>query len=329
MDILVTGATGCLGGATARRLAEAGHAVTGSGRDLAKGDALAADGVRFVPADLADRPTMETLAARHAVIIHAGGLSSAWGRREDFMRANVEPTRVLALAARDAGSRLIFVSSPSIYFDFTDRTDIDSDAAPAAKQVNAYAESKLIAERLVREASKSGLDAAIIRPRAIFGANDTALMPRLLRAAARGRIPLIDGGRALIDMSYVDNVADVLIAAALHPTALHGRAYNVSNGEPISVADLMRAVVGGLGLKVRFMPIGFSLAYAAAAAMEAAANLRPSRPEPVLTRYTVGVLGKTQTLSIDRAKSELGWAPRVALRDGIERTLSAWRTAHA
>jgi 2-alkyl-3-oxoalkanoate reductase len=329
MEILVTGATGCLGGATARRLAAAGHMVTGSGRDLAKGADLAADGVRFVPADLADRTTIGALAARHAVIIHAGGLSSAWGRREDFIRANVGPTSILIQAARDAGSRLIFVSSPSIYFDFTNRTDIDPDAPPAARPVNAYAESKLIAEGLVREASKSGLDAAIIRPRAIFGAKDTALMPRLLRAAARGRIPLIDGGRALIDMSYVDNVADVLISAALHPAPLRGRAYNVSNGEPISVADLMRAVVDGLGLKARLVPIGFSLAYAAAAALEAAAHLRPSGPEPVLTRYTVGVLGKSQTLSIDRAKAELGWVPRVALRDGIERTLSAWRNAHA
>ena len=159
----------------------------------------------------------------------------------------------------------------------------------------------------MREASKSGLDAAIIRPRAIFGANDTALMPRLLRATARGRIPLIDGGRALLDMSYVDNVADVLIAAALHAAPLRGRAYNVSNGEPISVADLMRAVVDGLGLKARFIPIRFLLAYAAAAAMETAANLRPSRPEPVLTRYTVGVLGKTQnSRSIVRKASSAG-----------------------
>ena len=308
MNILVTGATGCLGGATARRLAAAAHAVTGSGRDVTKGAALA---------------------ARHEIIIHAGGLSSAWGRREEFMRANVEPTRFLAEATRAAGGRFIFVSSPSIYFDFTDRYRIDSDEAPAPRPVNAYAQSKLIAERLVREASAHGLDAAIVRPRAIFGAGDTALMPRLLRAAARGRLPLIDGGRATIDLTYVDNVADVLIAAALHPAGLNGRAYNVSNGEPISVVDLMRAVVDGLGLKTRLIPIAFPLAYAAAAAMEAVANLSPSRPEPVLTRYTVGVLGKSQTLSIDRARSELGWTPRVSLRDGIERTLSAWRAAHA
>lgn len=329
MDILVTGATGCLGGVTARRLAAAGHAVTGSGRDRSKGAALEADGVRFVPVDLTDRLAMEAVAARHTIIIHAGGLSSAWGRRADFMRANVEPTRILAEAARVAGGRFIFVSSPSIYFDFTDRYDIDSDAAPAARPVNAYAESKRIAEEVVREVSACGLDAAIIRPRAIFGAGDTALMPRLLRTATRGRIPLIDGGRALIDLSYVDNVADLLIAAALHPAALRGRAYNVSNGEPILVADLMRAVVRGLGLKTRLIPIRFPLAYAAAAAMEAMANLRPSRPEPVLTRYTVGVLGKSQTLSIDRARRELDWAPRVSLQDGIERTLSAWRAAHA
>jgi nucleoside-diphosphate-sugar epimerase len=329
MDILVTGATGCLGGVTARKLAAAGHAVTGSGRDLAKGSALAADGVRFVAADLADQAAMERLAARHAVIIHAGGLSSAWGRRAEFARANVEPTRTLIRAARDAGSRLVFVSSPSIYFDFTDRFNIDPDALPAARPVNAYAESKLIAERLVRAAAENGLEAAIFRPRAIFGADDTALMPRLLRAAARGRIPLIDGGKALLDLSYVDNVADALIAAALHPAPLRGRAYNISNGEPISAADLMQTVVAGLGLKTRCVPIGFSLAYAAAAAMEAAANLRPSRPEPVLTRYTVGVLGRSQTLSIDRAKKELAWCPRIGLRDGIGRTLSAWKAGHA
>jgi 2-alkyl-3-oxoalkanoate reductase len=329
MKILVTGATGCLGGATARRLAAAGHAVTGSGRDLEKGAALAAEGVAFVPADLTDRSAAQALAAGHAVIIHAGGLSSAWGRREDFIRANVDPTAELIEAARQAGSRLIFVSSPSIYFDFTDRYDIDADAAPAARPVNAYAESKLIAERLVRAASEQGLDAAIIRPRAIFGAGDRALIPRLLRAAARGRLPLIDDGRALLDMSYVNNVADVLIALALHRAPLRGRAYNISNGEPISVGDLMLTVVQGLGLRTRFVPITFPVAYALAAAMEAMANLRPSRPEPVLTRYTVGVLGKSQTLSIDRAKRELGWAPRVALRDGIESTLAAWRAAHA
>jgi nucleoside-diphosphate-sugar epimerase len=329
MKILVTGATGCLGGVTARRLAAAGHAVTGSGRDRAKGAGLAAEGVDFASVDLADRAALTALAARHAVIIHAGGLSSAWGRRDDFMRANVAPTQVLIEAARGAGSRLIFVSSPSIYFDFTDRTDIDPDAAPAAKPVNGYAESKRVAERLVQAAAQSGLDAAILRPRAIFGAGDTALMPRLLRAAGRGRLPLIDGGRALLDMSYVDNVADALIAAALHPAPLRGRAYNISNGEPIAVADLMRAVVTGLGLKARLVPIAFALAYAAAAALEAAACLRPSRPEPVLTRYTVGVLAKTQTLSIERARRELGWTPRVALRDGIDRTLAAWRSEHA
>lgn len=329
MKILVTGATGCLGGATARRLAAAGHIVTGSGRNLEKGADLATDGVAFVAADLTDRPTAQALAAGHDVIIHAGGLSSAWGRRDDFFRTNVDSTATLIEAARTADSRLIFISSPSIYFDFTDRYDVEPDASPAAHPVNAYAESKLTAERLVRAASKRGLDAAIIRPRAVFGAKDTALMPRLLRAAACGRLPLIDGGRALLDMSYVENVADVLLAAAVHPTPLRGRAFNISNGEPIAAADLMRAVVDGLGLRTRFVPIRFPLAYAAAAALEVAAHLRPSRPEPVLTRYTVGVLGKSQTLSIDRARRELGWTPRITLRDGIARTLSAWRAAYA
>jgi nucleoside-diphosphate-sugar epimerase len=329
MKILVTGATGCLGGVTARKLAAEGHDVTGTGRDLAKGAALAADGVTFVAADLEDAAAMRKLVLRHATVIHCGGFSSAWGRREAFLRANVAPTAAILEAARSAGTRLVFVSSPSIYFDFTDRLDIAPEAPPARRPVNAYAESKLMAERLVARAALEGVDAAIIRPRAIFGAADTALIPRLLRAAARGRLPLIDGGRAVIDLSYVDNVADALLSAALRPGKLGGHAYNISNGEPITVAALMRAVVNGLGLKTRLVPVGFKLAYAAAAALEAAARLRPAQPEPVLTRYTVGVLGRSQTLSIEAARRDLGYAPRVSLQDGIARTLHAWSAAHA
>lgn len=329
MKILVTGATGCLGGVTARKLAGMGHTVTGTGRDLAKGRDLAASPVTFEPADLCDRSTMYRLVAQHDAVVHCGGLSSAWGSKDAFQRANVDGTRNIVDASCEIETRLVFVSSPSIYFDFNDRFDIKENQPPAKRPVNAYAASKIAAEKLVSEAASSGLDAVIIRPRAIFGETDQALMPRLIRAAQKGYLPLIDCGRAIIDLTYVGNAADALVAAVLRPEGFSGEIFNISNGEPLAVRDIFQRIANGLDLRVRFLDIPFRIAYLAAAAMEYSAMVRPSQPEPVLTRYSVGVLGKSQTLSIAAARRDLDYSPGVSLNEGIERTIAAWKNAYA
>src|SRR4051812_19095383 len=120
MEILVTGATGCLGGAVARKLAKSGHHVTGSGRNTSNGAALEKDGIKFANVDLKDHAAMQSLAGLFPVVLHCGGISSAWGRREDFISANVDPTATLINTIQDTDGRLIFVSSPSIFFDFRD-----------------------------------------------------------------------------------------------------------------------------------------------------------------------------------------------------------------
>ena len=329
MRILVTGATGSLGGVTARRLAALGHTVAATGRDLARGAALARDGIGFAAADLSDSRAIAELVRGQQAVIHCGGLSSPWGRAGDFNRINVEGTRAVVDAALANRARLVFVSSPSIYADYRDRLDITEELAPAARPVNAYAASKLAAERIVAAAVHRGLDAAIIRPRAIFGENDTALLPRLIRVASKGVLPLIDGGRAVVDLTYVGNAADVLMAAALLERPLGGRCYNISNGEPVTVADLYRRIVGLLGLRVRFINLPFGLAYAIAGAMEAAAALSPAKAEPLLTRYAIGAIGRSQTLSIAAARRDLGYRPLVSLDAGIRMTFQAWQSAHA
>ncbi|HZF32539.1 MAG TPA: NAD-dependent epimerase/dehydratase family protein [Candidatus Angelobacter sp.] len=329
MKILVTGATGCLGGVAARKLAALGHAVTGLGRDAAKGADLERSAIRFDSVDLGDAPAMRRHVAGNDVVIHCGGFSSAWGSKAAFQRANVEGTAIILRACEHSRTRLVFVSSPSIYFDFADRLQVTEDQAPARTPVNAYAASKIQAEALIVAVAQRGLDAVILRPRAIFGETDTALLPRLLRVARRGYLPLIDGGRAIVDLTYVENAADALIAAAIRPQGFSGEAFNISNGEPVAIRDLFARIAHGLGLQVRTISIPFRFAYLSSAALEFAAMLRPARPEPSLTRYTVGVLGKSQTLSIEAARRELGFNPAVSLSDGIDRTIAAWSLSHA
>jgi 2-alkyl-3-oxoalkanoate reductase len=331
MRVLVTGATGCLGGATAQRLAREGFEVTASGRRSDVGLRLVRPWLRFQPADLADADAVDRLVHGHEVVVHCGALASTWGPPAALRLANEEGTRhVVAAAERHHVRRVVLISTPSVYFDGSARLNISERVPLPPRATSAYAASKRVAEAILADAHRRGLGAVTLRPRAIFGPGDTTLLPRLLRVAMRGWLPLIDGGRALVDVSYVDNVVDAVMAASLAPgSVVDGRIYNISNGEPWSVSALLRTLARELGLRVRFVALPFRVAYVAAAGLEFAANLQPGRPEPMLTRGAVEVLGRSQTLSLAAARQDLAYSPRVSVAEGLQRTVAAWHQGHA
>jgi nucleoside-diphosphate-sugar epimerase len=324
---LVTGATGFLGAALAVRLHQLGYAVTGLGRDLYRGRALAASGPRFVSCDLADYTAVANAAAGHDWVFHCAALSSPWGSYDQFHRANVIATQNVVAATREAGAaRLIHVSTPSIYVDDRDRFDIREDEPLPKSSINHYAATKRLAEAIVDEASARGLPAITIRPQGIFGPGDRTIFPRLIRVARRGRIPVIGDGRNLVDVTYVDNVVDALVACMESPPATLGRKYNITNGEPVRNYEFIERMLAAVGVQYKKVRVPFFVAYHAAHALELAfARPALSRYEPPLTRYSVTVLGKSRTLDIAAARAELGYRPRVGLDEGIARFARWWK----
>ena len=133
MKILVTGAPAASAAWSPPSSPRWATASPAAGRDLAKGAALATSGVTFAPAELTNQALMRALVLQHDVVIHCGGLSSPWGKEIDFQRSNVDGTRILVEAALEGGQRLVFVSSPSIYFDFSDRIAIADNDPPAPR----------------------------------------------------------------------------------------------------------------------------------------------------------------------------------------------------
>lgn len=318
----MTGATGFLGGALVRRLRAQGYGVIASGRDSAKLGALQAAGVETIALDLTSPDASHPTFACDAVM-HCAALSSPWGDRADFYRANVVGTQTaLALAVNGGARRFVYISTPSVYFRFQDQIDVREDVE-LPPPVNAYAETKRRAEELVL--AKPEFDPIILRPRGLYGPGDTTLLPRLIAAARSRALPLMNDGRAAIDLTYVDDVADAACAALAATSPMDKRIFNVSGGAALNVRDVAERAAerAGVTIKWRSMPSALVLAYARAS--EAICALLPKRPEPTITAYGAALFAFTQTLNIDAAKVHLGWAPRVGFDEGLARTFEGAR----
>ncbi|MHA6529987.1 NAD-dependent epimerase/dehydratase family protein [Paenibacillus sp. BAC0078] len=323
---LVTGATGFLGRHTARRLVKLGWEVYGLGRSLEAGVQLEREGTFFVGADLRNAEAVSRACKGMDVVFHCAALSSPWGKYSEFYGCNVEGTRHIVEGCLQHGvERLIHISTPSIYSSRSSHIDIrEADPLPQ-KPANSYAATKLLAERVVEQAAKAGLTAFMLRPRAIFGPMDNALFPRLLEANKAKGVPLLDGGGALIDLTCVDNVVDAMLLCCTAPPQAAGRAYNISNGEPVMFKELLARLFAKLNIPLRTRRIPYRTAYAAAGLLEGIHKLLPFLGEPILTRYSASALGISQTLDISLAREMLGYRPRVTIDEGIESFAEWWR----
>ena len=301
----VTGATGGLGRVLVERLLAQGRAVTALGRNRAVGALLERQGARFVAADLCDPAAAIPLEGADT-LFHLAALSAPWGPESAFHAANVEATLRLLERARAAGvKRFVHVSTPSIYARPRDQIGLSEGSPLPPHLATAYARTKLVGERAVLAAHDGAMHTVALRPRAIIAPHDTALLPRLLRAADKGAMPLPRGGRALVEPTDARDVVDALFAAENRSADAGGRAFNVSGGTPVQLRDLVGEVFAALGKPVRLIPLPAHLVLGAGALMEQLA-----RREPVLTRYAALTLGWSQTFDLSAARDVLGWSPR-------------------
>ncbi len=313
MRILVTGATGFLGGAAARALAAAGHDVTGTGRDPVRGAALAAAGVRFVAADL--RGDHGLLLHGIDAALHCAARSTLWGRWPDFYADNVEVSARLARACARRGVQLVHVSTPSVYNATGLTRRVPETTVIGPRFDSSYARSKYLAELAVRAELP---DAAILRPRGLYGPGDTTLMPRLVRALRSGRLPRLTRQEVHTELTHVGNAAHAARLALEQPAA---GIYNVTDGVTIPIWATLDRLADRLGTPRPAPLLPAALVEGAAALLEAAYRLRPGAPEPPITASAVRLLTRPMTLDLTRARERLGYAPLLSLSQGLAEVL--------
>jgi nucleoside-diphosphate-sugar epimerase len=325
MRVVITGATGFLGRNLALGLHADGLEVIASGRSTAVGAQLEAAGIPFQAADLANEDQLRRAFANAECVIHCAARSGPWGAYQQHFEANVEGTRRVIAACHSHGiERLLFISTPGVYFSHRDRLDVrETDPLPS-RQLSHYSATKLIAEaELTAAAARGDLEVLTLRPRALHGPFDSIFTPRILRMASSGSVPLIDGGHALVDVTYVENCVDAIRLALAATDDAWNAVYNISNGDPITVRQWYQGVVEASGMQLRAHNVPLPVARARAALAELSARLPWSRRPPLLTRASVDYLAWTMTMSIDAARTRLGYTPRVGNQEGFERT-AAW-----
>ncbi len=316
--VVVTGGTGFLGRALVRGLLSRGFPVRAVGRDVQMCAHLESLGASVVRADLRDAAAVAAACEDADAVVHAGALSAPFGRRSDFYTINVVGTRnVVAACTSRRIARLVHISSPSVVFDGGDQTHARENVPYPARYSSHYAWSKRLAEECVREAA---LDTVILRPKAIFGEGDAALLPRLVRAARTGRLPQIGDGRNRVDLTYVEKVVHA-ICLALHAPKAVGGIYTITNGEHVELWPLIRRVLCRCGVDTHLRTMPLAAALLIARVLESHAHIGGG--EPLLTRYTVAVLARNQTYDITAAQRDLGYAPVVNFEQGLEASLAA------
>jgi len=320
MKIIITGATGFVGRNLAEALRQDGIQVIAMGRSLKIGNELRQGGLEFVNADIRDRGELLRAFSATDCVIHCAARSGPWGKYKDFHETNVVGTRNVMVAAKQhAIAKMIFISTPSIYYTGQDRFDISEDDPLPAKQASNYAKSKLISEIELKDLHKEGIDTITFRPRALIGPYDNSFGPRILRMADNGRIPMINGGQALVDIACIDNFIDAVKKALAAPDDAWNEVYNISNGSPITVEAWFSQILEAFEKTFRPKPISESLARVAAGVMELISYMPFVNKEPPMTRFTVGYMAKSMTMSIEKAKNKLGYTPIVSNQEGFKR----------
>jgi acetylornithine/succinyldiaminopimelate/putrescine aminotransferase/nucleoside-diphosphate-sugar epimerase len=328
---LITGASGFIGGRLATRLVQEGYSVRCLVRASSDTSQLDRLDVQIAVGDLASRRSLARAVEGCDYVFHCGALVSDWATRKEISRTNVAGTRSLLDASLDASvQRFIHFSTTDVY-GYPDGAAIDESYAPTRFR-NWYAQTKLDAEAEVRHVEQTGaLDAVILRPATVYGPGSTDVVGEIARAIRGRNMLLIDRGRAVAGLCYVDNLMDAALLA-LHHDAAPGHAFNVSDGLGVTWKEFTDGLAEGLGCdEVRWsVPywmahgIGFSLEHGYRLLRGATGLKAP----PLLSRQAVQVLGNNQDFSSRRARETLGWEPRVGYPAGLEATLAWLRTEY-
>ena len=315
-SVFVTGGSGFIGGRLIERLVRDGRSVRALARSDASADKVRALGAEPVRGDLGDRAALTEAARGSELAFHAAAEVAEWGPWEEFVRANVTGTENVLAACRAAGvRRVVHVGTESALMHGQPLVAVDETYPLAPDSKAPYAATKAQAEQAVLNASADGLETVVLRPRLVWGAGDTTLLPEILAAVRAGKWAWIGGGRHRTSTTHVDNVVEGLVRAA--ERGQPGAAYFVTDGAPVEFRDFITRLAATQGVEMPGRSVPAAVARPLAAAGETVWRGLRLKGSPPLTRTALWLSSLECTIDDSRARSELGYEPVRSIDDGL------------
>ena len=311
----VTGGSGFIGGRLIERLVADGVRVQALARSSRSADKVRALGAEPVSGDLDDADALVAGARGSEVLFHAAAHVEDWGDPKDFHRINVLGTRRVVGAARQAGvRRVVHVGTEAAIMEGQPLIAVDETEPLRPHSPALYSRTKALAEIEVLTAPP-GIETVSVRPRFVWGRGDTTLLPSMAAMVRDGRFAWVGGGRHLTETTHVDNTVEGLVLAATK--GRDRNAYFVTDGTPIAFREMVTRLLATQGLDPGDRNVPAPVARALAVAGERAWRLLPLPGAPPLTRFASWIVTRECTLSIEKARRELGYAPVVTREQGL------------
>lgn len=307
MNVLVTGASGFVGGYLAPALGLRGHVATG----IARMPRALPGYVEVLPGELERLDQWAAALNDKQVVVHIAARAHVLSESESpeqvletFRRVNRDATLTLAAeSARRGVKRFVFISSIGVCGNLSGARAFDEQRA--VEPVTPYAISKFEAEEGLRElAARTGMELVIIRPSLVYAADAPGNFALLLRLV-RSRVPLpfgrVDNKRSLI---AVESLAEFIAACVEHPAAA-GESFVIADEESISTRDMVRELARGMGFKARLLPVPVALLRLAASLLG--------------RRKMYEQLCEDLWIDTRKAAQMLGWHPSLGIHEGLRR----------
>jgi len=344
LPVFITGASGFIGGKLTERLLTEGREVRALSRRALPD--LERIGAKILIGDLENTAVLHQGCEGAGTVFHVAGRVGVWGPPDDFFRVNVQGTRNILAACRDAKvPRLVYTSSPSVVYNGGDLRNVNESAPLCTQAPCAYPTSKAAAEREVLTAHSAELATVALRPHLVWGPGDKNLLPRIIALARAGKLKIIGPGRNRVDITHITNVVDahLLAEAALSagtgappprteagpPNYPGGRAYFITNGEPVFLWDWINEVLHGVGAPEIKSHVPLPVAYAAGGAFETIWRLFGRTGEPPMTRFIAKEMATDHWFDISAAKRDLGYHPRITVAQGTAELIAHYKAGNS
>jgi nucleoside-diphosphate-sugar epimerase len=318
----ITGATGFVGSHIAEASVARGLGVSTIARSGSDSALLERLGATIHRGDLADANLVRRAVEGADVVVHCAAKVGDWGPVEDYRGVNVEGLRTLLEACRGRPLRcFVHMSTLGVYAARHHYGTTESEPLPA-DHMDGYTQTKLEAERLALQYQREhGVPVVVLRPGFVYGPRDRTVMPKLIDNLRRRKLRYLGSSKRAMNTIFVSNLVDAVFLVVERPEAV-GQIYNLTDDEAVSKRRFIEAIAAGMDLpKPRPFSPPLWLARFIARGMERKARQRGTAPK--LTQAGIKLLGLNLDFSIEKAKRDLGYRPRVNFDQGMRETM-AW-----